>query len=119
MPSRCRSSKRRQETLSDEEDLDKSIQWLESFYDEDTPTGANARCVGSLLDGVELICELEPGEAVDHKLTHLEFRRVMGWLGVYSACPGEIGELACNAAKNLSGLAVSADPWGNTGPEAH
>jgi hypothetical protein len=100
--------------LIGEQEAAKGLHWLETFYDEDTPTGANARCVGGLLLGMELICELEHAETVDGGLTYLEFRRVMGWLKVYSAARGEIGELARNAAKNLSDLAVSADPWGES-----
>ena len=114
MPSRCTGTRRREESLIGEREAAKGIQWLESLYAEDTPTGANARRVGSLLGGIELICELEHAETVDGGLTHLEFRRVIAWLEVYSTGRGEIGEIARNAAKNLRDLAVSADPWGES-----
>jgi len=111
MPSRCAGTRRREESLIGEQEAAKGLQWLESLYDEDSPTGANARCVGSLLRGMDLICELEQPETVDGELTHPEFRRVMGWLKVYGACSGEIGELARSAAKNLRDLTASADFW--------
>jgi hypothetical protein len=32
----------------------KALHWLESFYDEDTPAGVNARCVGEILRWMSL-----------------------------------------------------------------
>jgi hypothetical protein len=36
-----------------------ALQWLESFYAEDSPAGASARCVGGIIRGMSRVYDIE------------------------------------------------------------
>ena len=98
--------------LISQEEAERGLLWLETFYSDDTRVGANARCVGGLLWGMSRVHELEHETRVDGGLTQLEFSRVTNWLGVYDTGRGKMAELARVAAADLIAFADTADPWG-------
>jgi hypothetical protein len=107
------------ERLMSEHEAAEGLKWLERFYSQNTPAGANARCVGGLLRGMLRVYELEHGDEVSGGLTHKEFCRVLDWLGVYRATGGAMGKIASGAANKLTAFADAVDPWGQAHESDH